>query len=958
MFASIQSGIQTRRSSRWRAAALACLCVGPAAAVTPPTTPVEPRYEVVDALGATDVVVDIAVDPEGLGPALLYYDSTAADLFVPSQVPVKLVRYDRFSRFVSTMGFVNGRTGNDRDLRLAIDETGVAHAIAIETNELGGEDDALVYFGTTEQGVPIREQIDANNVFQIALAVDATHEPYVAYIKVTGASPDFVRTLVVRRRAGGAWQQITLTPTPTTASTPSFAPHPPQATFFPMQLAWTENSPGSSVLRHAFVSTQTATTSTIASNAIRHSLSTPQLVVDRFGTLEVAYVSAIDPLAPTVEVRRRLFNEQTWNCIDTGCALPTGALPSGFALSLHGYVQGVLNYRDVPGTSRILRREGANWVSYALANIAVAQGAALDRFGNVYTTGIDRSSHDDLFMVRIGGPWESKGRIPFDSNTLLANPLDTASDAQGHPIIYARRSCCAPDPRGSLWFVGTGNDFVERALPGAFTAADASIAVDGDGVVHVAIYDSDQTQLVHAAFTPGGGTEGSWLIEPVDVIGDVGLDPTMLIGTDGTPMIVYRRRPGSLLLAARGADGIWVGRTLAGGALDASNPVAAASSEAFRVHASWFDETAGVLRVSTLLGDPLVTPLASTDAVPNTPNRVHGNVHDIVVLGDGGVAVAYNEIIPGPQMQLVHRHRDGLGEWFASTAPEPFGPAQITRISLDNALLAPGLARVAWIAGGRLRYGEKHPGIVSWQSEDLGTLAADAPLQLGAAGPFRIAYNDGSGLFVLQRLEGLGSGGVSEIYGYSSSTFSFARRYCLCVLGFGLTAQNVVECAGLRGSAAESMDGQAGAIRTPSGSPSGDVLADMRELFATTPAGSYYLRLFREHAPEIIRLTLGNPSLLLQRTRTLADLTPGMYALLQSPAAGQAYRFQPELIANARAVWQGWASNGSPALASAVNNELARTNQLNQFTDMTFTQWFNALSTGNATRDLFADGFE
>lgn len=950
MIANSQREIPPRRRHRHVAAVLLLVGVGSAPAVTPPTTPVEPRYEVVDAIGATDSVADIAVDPAGLRPALVYYDSTRADLATPSQVPVKLARYDRFSRVITTMGFVNGRTGNNRDLRLAIDTTGRAHALAIEvaTIDLGVADDAVVYFGTDGQGAPIREQVDVNNVSQIALAVDVIGEPYVAYIK-NGASFG-AGTLVVRRRAGGAWQPIALDTTPTNATAPSFAPYPADATFFPMHLAWAETTPTSSAIRHAVVSTQFATTDTVAINALQFSLYQPQVVVDRFGTLDVAYVARASG-ASTVEVRRRLFNESTWQCIDTGCALPTGPLPDFFGVSPHSYVQGALNF-VLGGNSILLRHEGANWVSYPMANLASAQGSALDRSGNVFTVGIDRGTHRDLFLARVGGPWESKGRVPLDPTSLLSHPLDVAADADGHPVVFARRSAGAPDPRGSLWRIGSGSDFTEQPLPGAFTAADASIAVAPDGVVHVAIYDSAQTNLLHAGFTPVG-TGGTWVITPVDVIGDVGLSPTMLIGPNGSPMIAYRRRPGTLLLAARGSDGIWVSRTLAMGALEASRPVATASSEGHVLHVSWFDEAAGVLRVSTLKGDALVAPSITTDAVPNTLNRVHGNVHDVAVLGDGGVAIAYNEVIPG-QMQMVYRHRDGNGEWFASTAPEPFSADTITRVSLDSALLAPGLARLAWIAGGRLKYGEKHFGIVSWDSEDLGTIHAAAPMQLGTAGPLRILYNDGTGLFALQRLEALfNSTGVSEIYGYSSGNESIAK-YCLCYLGFGATAANTVDCP-RRGSLAAPVSIPEGLT---GGSSSPDVLTAMRALFATTPAGRYYLQLFGEHAPEIIRLTLENPSLLLQRSRTLSDLVPGMTALVESPVQGSQYRLTQDLTGNARAVVQGWRDNGSPALRAAVDNEFARTAFFNQFSGMTFTEWFNAIRVGNATENLFEDGFE
>jgi hypothetical protein len=929
-------------SHRWLLVALASLCSGPAVALSPPSTPVEPRYELIDALGTTDVVADIAVDPAGLRPALLYYDTTTAETSTPKPIPLKLARFDRFAWVSSTLALVNRRdltTPDVRDLRLAIDASGTAHALVIESNGAGSADDALIYFGHDAQGATVREQIDVSGVQQIALMVDGVSEPYVAYIKNTG-------TLVIRRRDEGSWPEIALTPAPTNASSPSFAPQPTEGVFVGPQLAWMEYPANGTVLRHASVSIASATADTIASNAIAFSLSTPQLVVDRFGNLEVAYVSSIVASAPTVELRRRPFNQPTWQCIDTGCSLPTGALTAGFTLSPHAYVQGALNFRDVSGTSKILRREGAAWVGYALANLASAQGSALDRFGNVYTTGIDRSTHRDLFQVRIGGPWESRGRIPYDSNTLLSQALDVANDALGHPVIYARRSCCAPDPRGGLWLIDEGEDFMERPLPGTFTAEGASIAVAPDGNIHLAIYDSDQRDLMHAEFSRATAS-GSWTVTRVDTVGDVGASPSMLIGSDGTPMIVYRRRPDLLQLATRDDEGIWRIRGIATGVLDAANPVAVASRDSYIVHAAWFDETALKLRVTTVYGNPLATHRVATDLVPSPVGRVRGRIHDIAMLGDSGLAIAHSDEIPS-QSQLAYRYRDYTGQWFdPGSQPLPFGPDQITRISLDPTSMSPGSARMAWIIGGRLRYAEKHLGASPWTNEDLGAIAPAAPMQLGAAGALRITYNEGNGLFMLQRLEALGAdNAVTQILGLDGG-----YGFCSCLLpsidgpDFGCFHRGITR-------AATTQSGPHAALSAR------DVLADMRNLFSSTSAGRYYLQLFAEHAPEIIYLTLSAPALLEQRTRTLSDLLPGMTALVQSPTLGGQYRFKPELIDNARAVLQGWADAGSPALAAAVNNELSRTNNFGQFTGMTFTEWFGALSVGTATQQVFADGFE
>lgn len=921
-------------------------------ALTPPTTPVAPRYELVDALGELDLTADIADDPSRSRPALLYYDTTAANATTAQPTPVKRARYDRFAWVSSELGQLNRRdytAGDENALRLVIDTSGAAHALAVEGNGAGAANDALIYFGQNAEGAVVREQIDVADIAQIALTVDSVAEPYVAYIKGAG-------TLVVRRRANGAWQQITLSPAPANAFNPAFAPYPAQANFFAMQLAWAENTASSSVLRHAVVSTLTGTSNVIVSSTTPNSLKTPQVVVDRFGTLEVAYVSSPNALPATVELRRRLSNQNTWDCIDTGCVLPTGPLLSGFALFPHAYVQGALSYRDADYTSRILRRQGAAWVSHALTDVATARGSAVNAFGNVHTMGIDRSSHRDLFAVRIGGPWEARGRIPLDTNIWLPRPLDVASDALGRPIFYGRRVPGAPDPRSALWMIGAGNDFIEHLMPGTFTAIDASIAVALDGVIHIALYDDTLDDLYHAEFTPSP-SGGNWSLTRVDKQGDVGASPTMLIGRDGMPMTVYRGRPDLLQRAARAPDDNWTIRTLASRVLESAQPVAVTSREARILHVSWFHEESQTLRITTLHSDPRnLSFVPATDTVPTSAGCVRRRIHGIAMLGDGGVALAHSDEIPG-QAQLGYRYRDYSGQWFdPGSQPQPFGSSGISRISLDSTLLAPEGARVSWIVGGRLQYAEKHSGLVQWQSEDLGPLASNAPLHLGAAGPLRITYGEGNGLFMLQRLEALGADTDMDMTGFLGRDPNGGVGYCAAVLLSPLF-EDIGSSAGRTAIAAAGTAGTMGQGGSPSRG-SLEVLADIRELFSTTATGRYYLALFAEHAAEIITLTLSDPALLVQRTRTLSDLLPGLSALVESPSRGHEFRFKPALIENARAVAEGWGDAGFPALAAAVAEELAHTDDFEQFVGMTFSEWFNAISVGNGVQQVFKDGFE
>ncbi len=130
----------------------------------------------------------------------------------------------------------------------------------------------------------------------------------------------------------------------------------------------------------------------------------------------------------------------------------------------------------------------------------------------------------------------------------------------------------------------------------------------------------------------------------------------------------------------------------------------------------------------------------------------------------------------------------------------------------------------------------------------------------------------------------------------------------------------------------------------------------LRALFNTTPAGRYYLSLHAEHGNEIIALTLRNPRMMVNRFRTLMSFTPGLLQLVRGNGAQE--RMSPEMLVEARNVWMEWRDRGSPALRATMQSELTRLNNLTVFNDMTFDQWFQSLTVGNAGPQIFRSGFE
>jgi hypothetical protein len=88
----------------------------------------------------------------------------------------------------------------------------------------------------------------------------------------------------------------------------------------------------------------------------------------------------------------------------------------------------------------------------------------------------------------------------------------------------------------------------------------------------------------------------------------------------------------------------------------------------------------------------------------------------------------------------------------------------------------------------------------------------------------------------------------------------------------------------------------------------------------------------------------------------LMSFTPGLMKLATGNGAQE--RMTPEMLVQARNVWMEWRDFGSPALRATMQSELTRLNNLTVFNNMTFEQWFQSLTVGTASPQIFRDGFE
>jgi hypothetical protein len=119
------------------------------------------------------------------------------------------------------------------------------------------------------------------------------------------------------------------------------------------------------------------------------------------------------------------------------------------------------------------------------------------------------------------------------------------------------------------------------------------------------------------------------------------------------------------------------------------------------------------------------------------------------------------------------------------------------------------------------------------------------------------------------------------------------------------------------------------------------IFGAMGGVFAATDAGQMYIDLYNQYGAEMGQIGLDDPGLLWDAFGTLQNFLPGLEALV----TGQGDRMlvtQP-MVDDALDIWQRLAAAGSPALAAAINGELARYNNLQDFVGMSFDEWAEAI---------------
>ncbi len=118
----------------------------------------------------------------------------------------------------------------------------------------------------------------------------------------------------------------------------------------------------------------------------------------------------------------------------------------------------------------------------------------------------------------------------------------------------------------------------------------------------------------------------------------------------------------------------------------------------------------------------------------------------------------------------------------------------------------------------------------------------------------------------------------------------------------------------------------------------------LRAWLERTEEGRRLIRLYDQHAAELLRLALANGALREQTLTTLNEFLPGLSSFLAGD--GGANTISSNQVARLNDTWDGYLAGASPGLASALAAERARFNGFDDFAGRSFAEWGVLLAIG------------
>jgi hypothetical protein len=420
----------------------------------------------------------------------------------------------------------------------------------------------------------------------------------------------------------------------------------------------------------------------------------------------------------------------------------------------------------------------------------------------------------------------------------------------------------------------------------------------------------------------------------------------------GTEAIVYVQELGvypntsqQVRLAQR-VDGAWqVFPNTAGPTLAQIGQTSAAVLFDGRVAVSYFDQDNGALRVATWNGGSWTDEQvdAGDGAEVGRYNALAAGREAVGATVQPVVAVAYYDAA-GQTIKYAH---NAFGGWSAVELVP--GVGNINSLDLDLAAESRMLPYIA--------YGAQDEAAIklAFSDDNLATLTVETVADgVGLGVPSqvalvhdnqpRIAYRSSGGGLVYgvptahnampAPVHHDGGGLVGVVYGFDG-------QYCLCISADCLGPAASVNVSASANTPAR----QAGPALSLADAalPVGDaeVMRFMNSLFSQTMEGQGWVDRYNQHAAEMTQIGLSDPLLLWDGYRTLQNFMPGLEALVAG--RGDEVVVTQAQVDDALDIWQRVAAQAGPELAGAINGELARFDNLQDFVGLTFDEWATAI---------------
>ena len=448
---------------------------------------------------------------------------------------------------------------------------------------------------------------------------------------------------------------------------------------------------------------------------------------------------------------------------------------------------------------------------------------------------------------------------------------------------------------------------------------------------HLSYYDADNQRLVYVS-----GSGSTWSSMAVDSSGDVGKHNDLVVVGDADALvrIAYWDVTNSQVKLAR-IDGsnLRVYSNTVGPVLNAtSGPLAATVLPAGDIGVSYYDGVNGDLRFARL---DLETETWTDELVDGISADV-GRLNAVETDGSEGVPVFAYYDETNDAIKFAYEQD---GAFYIEVAVPSAGLVNSLSMELGlNSRLRPRIAYTTQ-AGNAVYFATKPQG--TWQVEnvDQGSSLSDVSLDLNSR-PY-LAYVD-NGLY----------------YAFRSATIDVDTAQPGAVPRSGPGYYNPLDACqavlDLFIPQPESLvPTRFSTPRVPSSQhePLSDlaVFGGMTALFNGTSGGQFYIDLYRQHGTEMGQLGLDDPALIWDAYGTLQNFMPGLEALVMG--RGDEVLVTQQMVDDALDIWQRLAAAGSPALASTINSELAKYNNLQDFVGASFDEWAQAL--GVATERVY-----